>query len=129
MKYLEYENVKRDFQRLTAVNDEEFEAQQYGTLLENAEIYVVSQLIISPSELTENQKAVCVYAAAAVAAYDRAFELVLSRKAVMTENGEVAVVRGGEELLQCAYGLRRAAAEKLIALGLVMDDTFSFMGV
>lgn len=71
----------------------------------------------------------CVYAAAAVAAYDRAFELVLSRKAVMTENGEVAVVRGGEELLQCAYGLRRAAAEKLIALGLVMDDTFSFMGV
>lgn len=44
MKYLEYENVKRDFQRLTAVSDEEFEAQQYGTLLENAEIYVVSQL-------------------------------------------------------------------------------------
>lgn len=64
MKYLEYEKVKRDFQRLTAVSDEEFEAQQYGTLLENAEIYVVSQLMISPSELTEEQKAVCVYAAA-----------------------------------------------------------------
>ncbi|MCB6616713.1 hypothetical protein [Ruminococcus sp. 210702-SL.1.03] len=96
MKYLEYEKVKRDFQRLTAVSDEEFEAQQYAALLENAEIYVVSQLMISPSELTEEQKAVCVYAAAAVAAYDRAFELVLSRKAVMTENGEVAVVRGGE---------------------------------
>lgn len=126
MAELSYDGIYEEFMRITGLSEDEF---SYGSLIENASQYISSRLKSDIEELSEAQENLCVYAAAAVAVYDYAFEARLKRIQVLSENGSVISERPGTDIENTASKLRFTAIRQLASAGLTDPDDFAFIGV
>lgn len=126
MKYLDYDKTLNQFLRMTGIPMIEF---SYADLLDTAEEYVISHLSESAENLSEIQLSACEYAAAAVAAYDYAFEVCLKDRRVMSDTGEVSLQKENRELIKTASELKKNALKQLTFFGIAELDDFAFLGV
>ena len=126
MEYLDYENIVSEFLRITGLKQEQFEQE---SLISSGTAAVMFMLKVSADELTEFQRGLCEYAAAAVAAYRFAAEKCLTERPVMSENGEVSLSPCDIKAVQAAREVRERALRLLCTAGIADYGDFSFEAV
>jgi hypothetical protein len=126
MEHLDYDRVKSRFLSVTGMSPEDFSE---GSIFDNAETFVLSRLCIPPDQLTDPQRKLCEYAAAAVAVYDRSVTLCLSDRPVMSETGRVTAQREKQDVIRAAEQLRSEAFGQLAAAGIAKPQGMAFVGV
>ncbi|SDA11694.1 hypothetical protein SAMN02910447_00460 [Ruminococcus sp. YE71] len=126
MEYLDYENIVEQFLRITGLRSAEF-AQE--ALIGSGAASVLSKLTVTAAELSEFQRGLCEYAAAAVAAYKYVTEKCVTERPVMSENGEVKMACGDLEAVKAARELREQAVRMLCVAGIADYGDFMFAAI
>ena len=126
MEYLDYENMVEQFLRITGLSSEDF---QQEALIGSGAAAVMARLTVSSDQLTDFQRGLCEYAAAAVAAYRFVSEKCLRERPVMSENGRVSFSPCDLEAVKAARELKEQAVRLLCTAGIAEYGDFMFTAV